>query len=184
MGHFYFIRHGQTTWNTENKICGATDVPLTDLGHQQAVEAGQKILQEGIRADLILHSPLIRARQTAEHISEITGIPTRVETRLIEQNFGSWEGKARTLQEFKESKESFVNSNTSGESHLRLAQRIYNLLDEIRDDPDKTYILVAHNAVSRSVHSYFHDMTNHEYANFRVGNCQIVRYDFDGTGEL
>ena len=179
MGHFYFIRHGQTTWNIENKICGATDVPLTVLGHRQAMEAGQQILKEGIKAALILHSPLIRARETAEHISAATGIPTRVENRLIEQNFGSWEGKPRASQDFKKSKETFANSNITGESHLPLAQRIYNLLDEIKEDSDKTYILVAHNAVSRSVHSYFHDMTNYEYANFRVGNCQIVRYDFD-----
>ena len=34
--YFYFTRHGQTIWNVENKICGATDIALTDLGHQQA----------------------------------------------------------------------------------------------------------------------------------------------------
>ena len=38
MGHFYFARHGQTVWNVENKICGATDIELTELGHQQAEE--------------------------------------------------------------------------------------------------------------------------------------------------
>ena len=38
MGHFYFVRHGQTIWNVENKICGATDIALTEFGHQQAVE--------------------------------------------------------------------------------------------------------------------------------------------------
>ena len=36
MGHFYFTRHGQTVWNVENKICGATDIELTELGHEQA----------------------------------------------------------------------------------------------------------------------------------------------------
>ena len=43
MGHFYFTRHGQTIWNGENKICGATDIALTDLGHKQALELGQYI---------------------------------------------------------------------------------------------------------------------------------------------
>ena len=43
MGHFYFVRHGQTIWNVENKICGATDIALTEFGHQQAVETGEKI---------------------------------------------------------------------------------------------------------------------------------------------
>ena len=40
MGHFYFIRHGQTVWNVENKICGATDSPLTEYGREQAKKTG------------------------------------------------------------------------------------------------------------------------------------------------
>lgn len=141
MGHFYFVRHGQTIWNVENKICGATDIALTEFGHQQAVETGEKILIDGIQADEILYSPLVRAADTAKHISEMTGIPARPEPRL--------------------------------------AQRIYNLLDEIREESDeKTYILVAHNGIARVVQSYFHDMTNEEYAAFGVKNCEIVRYDF------
>lgn len=89
MGHFYFVRHGQTIWNVENKICGATDIALTEFGHQQAVETGEKILKEGIQADEILYSPLVRAADTAKHISEMTGIPARPEPRLTEQNFGN-----------------------------------------------------------------------------------------------
>ena len=88
MGHLYFVRHGQTIWNVENKICGATDIALTELGHQQAIETGKKILEEGIHVDEILYSPLVRAKDTAMHISEITGIPARVEPRLKEQNLG------------------------------------------------------------------------------------------------
>ena len=75
MGCVYFVRHGQTIWNVENKICGATDIALTRLGHEQAIATGKKIAEQGIRADEILYSPLIRARDTALHISEITGIP-------------------------------------------------------------------------------------------------------------
>lgn len=61
MGCVYFVRHGQTVWNVENKICGATDIALTDLGHQQAIETGKRILDEGIQANEILYSPLVRA---------------------------------------------------------------------------------------------------------------------------
>ena len=43
MGCVYFARHGQTIWNVENKICGATDIALTELGHTQAIETGKKI---------------------------------------------------------------------------------------------------------------------------------------------
>jgi probable phosphoglycerate mutase len=166
-------------WNVENKICGATDIQLTEEGHRQAVETGKKILEEGIKADEILYSPLIRAADTAKHISEITGIPARLEPRLVEQNFGKWEGTARDGAEFKKAKGYFCNRYEGGESMLHLAQRIYNLLDEIREESDsKTYILVAHNGISRVIQSYFYDMTNEEYAAFGVKNCAVVRYDF------
>ena len=118
MGHFYFVRHGQTIWNVENKICGATDIALTEFGHQQAIETGRKILAEGIKADEILYSPLIRAADTARHISEITGIPARVEPRLTEQRFGKWEATARNGEAFKKAKECFACSHEGGESTL------------------------------------------------------------------
>ena len=179
MGHFYFVRHGQTVWNVENKICGATDIALTEQGHEQAIETGKKILAEGLQADEILYSPLQRAADTAKHISEITGIPARVEPRLKEQNFGKWESTPRNGVDFKLAKQSFVCSYEGGESMLRLAQRIYNLLDDIKAESDeKTYILVAHNGIARVIQSYFTDMTNEEFAGYGVKNCEVVRYDF------
>ena len=62
---------------------------------------------------------------------------------------------------------------------LQLAQRIYNLLDDIKAEADRTYLLVAHNGISRVIASYFSDMTNEEYAGFGLKNCEIRRYDFD-----
>lgn len=183
MGHVYFVRHGQTVWNVENKICGATDIALTELGHQQAIGTGKKILEEGIQADEILYSPLVRAAETARHISEITGIPARMERRLTEQNFGKYESTARNDEEFKKAKAQFACRYEGGESMLHLAQRIYNLLDDLRKEADrKTYILVAHNGISRVIQSYFFEMTNEEYAAFGVKNCAVLRYDFpEGT---
>ena len=178
MGYIYFVRHGQTVWNVENKICGATDIALTELGHEQAMETGKKILEEGIQADEILYSPLSRAKDTALHISEITGIPAKEEMRLKEQNFGKYESTPRNGEEFKETKKQFLNRYGSGESMLHLAQRIYNLLDELATS-DKTYILVAHNGIARMVHSYFHEMTNDEFAAYGVKNCAVVRYEFE-----
>jgi probable phosphoglycerate mutase len=179
MGCVYFVRHGQTVWNVENKICGATDIALTELGHKQAIETGKKILEEGIQADEILYSPLVRAADTAKHISEITGIPARMEPRLIEQNFGKWESTARDGLEFQKAKMDFCSNYEGGESMLHLAQRIYNLLDELKGQSDsKTYILVAHNGISRVVQSYFYEMTNEEFASFGVENCVVLSYDF------
>lgn len=179
MRNLYFVRHGQTIWNVENKICGATDIALTEEGHRQAEELGEEIRRQGVKADVILYSPLIRAADTARHISEITGIPARVEPRLKEQNFGKYESTPRNGKEFQEAKRQFISGYEGGESMFRLAQRIYNLLDEIRDDKEeKIYILVAHNGIARVVNSYFHEMTNEEYASFGVKNCQILKYDF------
>ena len=177
MGHFYFIRHGQTVWNVENKICGATDIALTELGHEQAIETGKKILEEGIQADEILTSPLVRAKDTAAHISEVTGIPYRIEQRLIEQNFGRYESTPRDGLEFHEAKKHMASRFGTGESMMQLAQRIYNLLDDIKND-EKTYILVAHNGIARIVESYFREMDNEEFSLFGIKNCEIRRYDF------
>ena len=175
MGHIYFVRHGQTVWNVENKICGATDIELTPLGHEQAVQTGRKILDMKIKADEILYSPLVRAKDTALHISQITGIPAREEVRLKEQNFGKYEATARNGEEFRQAKKQFACRYEGGESMLHLAQRIYNLLDELKAS-DKVYILVAHNGIARVVQSYFYEMTNDEYAAFGVDNCAVLEY--------
>ena len=181
MAHLYFCRHGQTVWNVENKICGVTDIELTELGHRQAEELGKRIKEEGIKIDEILYSPLIRAAETARHISEVTGIPARMEPRLKEQNFGKWESTPRDGEDFKRAKRDFCCRYEGGESMLQLAQRIYNLLDELRAESDeKTYILVAHNGIARVVQSYFYEMTNEEYADFGVRNCAVLKYDFAG----
>ena len=157
MSKIYFVRHGESEWNVADKICGQTDIPLTHRGHE----------------------PLLRAADTAKHISDITGIPAREEMRLIEQNFGVWEGTSpRNSHEFYEAKKGFVQRFGSGESMFQLAQRIYNLLDELKEDSDKTYILVAHNGIARIVCSYFKDMTNDEFAAYGVANCSITEFEF------
>ena len=179
MGCLYFVRHGQTIWNVENKICGATDIALTAYGHRQAIETGHEIVRQGLQIDEILCSPLMRAADTAQHIAEITGIPVRTEPRLTEQSFGKYESTPRDGALFREAKMHFADRYDGGESMLHLAQRIYNLLDELRVQSEtKTYLLVAHNGISRVIQSYFTDMTNEEYANFGIQNCEIRRYDF------
>ena len=65
MHKVFFVRHGQSEWNVLNKICGATDIPLTAKGHEQAVMTGKKFVEEGFTADEILCSPLMRAADTA-----------------------------------------------------------------------------------------------------------------------
>ena len=179
MKKLYFARHGQTVWNAENKICGATDIDLTALGHAQADELGRLIAAGNYGIDEILYSPLIRAAETARHIHEITGIPLREEIRLKEQNFGKWESTPRDGAAFQAAKAQFVNRNQGGESMMQMAQRIYNLLDELKaQSQEKSYLLVAHNGIARIVQSYFYDMTNEEFAAFGIGNCQVLEYEW------
>ena len=161
MGHIYFIRHGESQWNVEDKICGATDVPLTKKGHEQAILTGKKFLELGYTADEILCSPLVRAADTARHISEITGIPVRLEPRS---------------EAFFKAKQCFINSFGNGESMFRVAQRVYNLMDELKED-DRTFVLVAHNGIVRFVKSWYQDLTNEEFAAYKVGNCEIYRFE-------
>ena len=176
MKKLYFTRHGQTVWNVENKICGETDIELTEKGHEQAKEVGELIAQRKLPIDEILYSPLIRAKETARHISEITGIPMREEIRLKEQCFGKYEGTARNGEEFKKDKANFINSYDGGETMLKLAHRIYSLLDELKED-EKTYLIVAHNGISSVINSYFYDMKNEEFAAFGIKNCEILEFD-------
>ena len=111
MGYIYFTRHGQSLWNIEKKICGATDIALSDLGREQAsalgcriremLDAGEKTPDgNAFRIDEILYSPLSRTTETAQLIAEATGIPCRPEQRIIEQDFGRYEGLDRELEEF------------------------------------------------------------------------------------
>ena len=182
MGVLYFVRHGQTVWNVENKICGATDSPLTEKGHEQARETG-RILKETIdkgqiHIDQILTSPLSRAKDTADEIGKMTGLPVQVEPRLIEQNFGRWEGTPRDGADFRLAKENFCDSFSGGESMMRVAQRVYNLIDDVIAEESKTFLFVAHNGIARIVESYFRDMTNSEFAAFGIRNAQVREYRF------
>lgn len=177
MKKIYFVRHGQSKWNVEDKICGATDIELTDEGHNQAIVTGNLIKDNNIMADMILCSPLKRAADTAKHISEITGIPYMVDDRLIEQNFGKFEGSSpRNSEIFFEAKKQFLNRYEGGESMFQVAHRIYSLLDELKQD-DKTYILVAHNGIARIVNSYFYEMTNDAFAAYGVPNCKLIEFE-------
>ena len=175
----YFSRHGETVWNVENKICGMTDSPLTEKGRAQAAQLGEAVKNSGIVLDEILYSPLSRAADTALAVAAATGLPARVEPRLREQCFGRFEGTSpRNSPEFTAAKMQFADRYTDGESMLQLAQRIYNLLDELRADTDKTFLLVAHNGIARVVQSYFYDMTNEEYAAAGIKNCEFVEFTF------
>src|SRR5688572_19696591 len=83
------VRHGETESSRERRFAGATDVALTDFGREQARVLAQRL--RPARIDAIHVSPLLRCRQTAEAITEVTGRKAMVVDDLRECHFGDWE---------------------------------------------------------------------------------------------
>jgi broad specificity phosphatase PhoE len=86
-----FARHGQTAPNREGLVLGRADPELTEEGHRQATLLAATLADEPVRA--ILTSPLLRARQTAEPVGAACGVPVVVDERLVEIDWGTWEGR-------------------------------------------------------------------------------------------
>ncbi|NOY56440.1 MAG: 2,3-diphosphoglycerate-dependent phosphoglycerate mutase [Actinobacteria bacterium] len=89
------LRHGESTWNKENKFTGWTDVPLSDRGTAEAVESGKLMAKEGYRFDVVHTSLLWRAIQTANLALDEMGLswlPVKRHWRLNERHYGSLQG--------------------------------------------------------------------------------------------
>jgi len=172
----YVARHGQTQWNAENRVCGSTNLPLTDLGKEQAKLLAEKVKDYNI--DVIISSPMMRAMQTAGAVSIATGIPVIMDGRLREHDYGSFEGIDRKKDEYWQQKYQFAAKFPEGESVLQLAQRVYNLLDDVKKAyPDKNVLLVCHGGVSRMIKTYFEDMTNDEFFHYSPDNAFVAEYE-------
>ena len=88
---FAFIRHGQTDWNRDDRLQGSSDIPLNDVGRQQAHEAAGILRDGGWEA--IVSSPLVRARETAEIIAGELGIELGPSyAAFVERDYGVHEG--------------------------------------------------------------------------------------------
>ncbi|WP_208115269.1 MULTISPECIES: bifunctional RNase H/acid phosphatase [Pseudonocardia] len=90
------LRHGQTELSVERRYSGHGDPELTDIGQKQAAAAARalaaRLAKQGVTPAAVLSSPLRRARQTAAAVAEATGADLQVRDRLIETDFGGWEG--------------------------------------------------------------------------------------------
>ena len=172
----FAARHGQTQWNVDNKICGVTDVPLTEEGWAQARALAEKTVE--LELDLVICSTMLRAKQTASAVAEKLNIPVIEDPRLVEQNYGIYEGMDRKTPGFLENKRHFAVRYPGGESMMDVAHRIYGLLEDVkRDHAGKNVLLVCHGGVLRVVRSYFEPMTNEEYFHYSPGNADIREYE-------
>ncbi|MPZ67386.1 MAG: bifunctional RNase H/acid phosphatase [Pseudonocardiaceae bacterium] len=85
------LRHGQTAHSAQRRYSGRGDLPLTELGEQQASAAARRLSpMDGVSA--VVSSPLLRARQTAHPVADALGVPLTLHEGLIETDFGAWEG--------------------------------------------------------------------------------------------
>ena len=170
----YVIRHGQTDYNVENRVCGISPACLTSKGQQQA-----KVLQNQlatIKYSQVYVSPLQRAIDTAK----FAGIKDMIiEPRIQEINFGIYEGKDRNYPGFITNKQNLAIRYPGGESFIELCQRVYNFLDEIQEQAiNNNVLLVCHGAVSRAINTYFTEMSNDDIFHYQVENCQLLKYDY------
>ena len=113
------VRHGQSTWNLENRFTGWTDVGLTDLGREEAHEAGKLLREGGYVFDVAYTSVLRRAIQTLWTVLDemnLEWIPVTNAWQLNERHYGALQGlnKAETAQKF-------------GEAQVKIWRRSYNV---------------------------------------------------------
>ena len=105
MKRIIMLRHGQSQWNLENRFTGWTDVPLSDLGRQEAANAGAKIKAAGLSPSYFFTSYLRRAIHTlqiAAEKMELDYIPVVKDWHLNERHYGALQGlnKADTAKKY------------------------------------------------------------------------------------
>jgi alpha-ribazole phosphatase len=126
----WLVRHGLTTWNTQQRFCGRSDIPLSARGRVQARWLAQRLQEETIST--IYTSDLARARETAEIIASrrTQAIEVKVSAAWREMDFGAWEGLtyAEIAEQFKDQLGFFTDpeqcSPPIGESLAHVLQRV------------------------------------------------------------
>jgi len=165
---FYFIRHGQTDWNHEGRFMGQQDIPLNQRGLIQAQEAAAYLRDHSIQAKRIVASPLLRARRTAEIISDACGIPLSFHDGLKEVYFGAAEGSLKAYQDLHHS---WINGDgpEGAESWVAFKQRVTAAIIESLSH-EKMTLIVAHGGIYAAI------MDRLGHPNEDAGNC--VPYHF------
>ena len=186
----YFLRHGQTTYNADNnRYCGRTDIPLTEKGIAQAESVHQQL--KHISFDAVYSSPLQRAFNTAQ----IAGGKKDVvkDDRLIEADFGEWEGKTR--EEFIAENEvlwtnwmkdpSISRAGGNGETAQQIVKRVDDFFRAVfAKHRSGNIMVVAHNGVNRLYLAYKLGMPLKHYRKLTQDNSTVTMFQLDNDGEL
>jgi probable phosphoglycerate mutase len=155
--NLYMVRHGQTVSSRENRFTGSSDPPLTAVGEAMAQAFGDAYAST--KWEAIYTSPMLRARQTADPLSRLTGVPTTIEDGLKEIGYGEWEGlrqeevKQRWPQAFEYWADDVASRGTpGGETAFTVAARAMRVVEEIRCRHHQGNVLiVSHKATLRII---------------------------------
>ncbi len=143
----YFLRHGESITNKEERITGHLDAELTDEGRAQAVKAGKGL--KDLAIDKIVTSPLIRAKETADLIAEQMGYSKEaiiIDPLATERFMGTFEGmlKSETFPLTDEKLEA-----AGGEDEEAMYKRANELLSHLRAIGSENILLVCHNGFGK-----------------------------------
>lgn len=186
----YLLRHGQTAWNADgNRYCGRTDLPLTQKGVQQAKSVSDQLKK--IPFEAVYSSPLNRAVHTAQIASGRNNIIT--DDRLIEADFGQWEGKTKDqfIEENRELWDQWSNdplnfhAGGTGETASAIIQRTDAFFDDLlKWHSSGNVLVVAHNGVNRLYLAHRLGMDPKYYRKLVQDNSSVTIFTLDGKGEL
>jgi broad specificity phosphatase PhoE len=144
------LRHGQTALSIERRFAGRGDIPLTDVGLEQAAAVAARLARRG-KIDLVLTSPLLRTRQTASAVADAAGVPLAEDDDLAETDFGSWEGLsfAEVMAQWPDEMAAWMaDANAAppgGESFAAVAVRVDAALDRLlAAHQGQTVVVVSH----------------------------------------
>ena len=167
---FYFVRHGVTEPNFRGFRCGGDlDIPLMDIGCDQAYLLAKQIEKMNLRVGVIVAGSLIRTRQTASIISGVLGnVPIEVEPLVNERRLGQWNN--RPIAETEELLASGVTP-PGGESEDQFRERIALALDNLRPLLERRPLLVSSKGVGRVLNGLLGGQ-----GRMNVGNGEIVEF--------
>lgn len=174
------LRHGQTDWNVNFLLQGVTDIPMNQVGIEQIRTASLAI--NPLDWDLIVSSPLTRARHSAEIINEVLGFNSVIEHELlIERSFGEAEGLS--YEQWRE-KYGSLDVIPGGESRTDLESRSHRLLEMFRSEfQGKKVLAVSHGALIRTLIAIASNQTLPKDGE-RLANASlnVLRHDTDSWG--
>jgi broad specificity phosphatase PhoE len=181
----YLVRHGRTNGNVQRLLCGWTDVPMDAHGVAQAGLIADR-LAAVVPADVLLASPLSRARVTAGAIGERMGLTPHIRPDLIEWNFGAAEGLSfETVAElYPETAIRFTDIHDfdvgwpGGETRRQFHDRVYGeFLSILHTYHDHTLVIVAHGGVIGSLLAQIQGRSPNDWFAYDIHNCSLTHME-------